>query len=232
MANKQKVFKQLTELAKEEASLSGIFYAGFSEDFYHTHTTNDMILRIEQIERRIARVKHEKAIEEWYRTDDGAKWYKAKKDRLDEVKKTIVNSLSVLKEEVSPLILNELGEGWGITRMEEKQIIISLLEEDGSSKFGHYFELTWYNNEWYDNPDFSKKFHLSFNYGMMGSFDIDENPDRVKLVLGMAKLLGNKELIGKLNKIIGDYSVQRELLTREKFEIQEELRNPPVQIEE
>ena len=232
MANKQKVFKQLTELAKEEASLSGIFYAGFSEDFYHTHTTNDMILRIEQIERRIARVKHEKAIEEWYRTDDGAKWYKAKKDRLDEVKKTIVNSLSVLKEEVSPLILNELGEGWGITKMEEKQIIISLLEEDGSSKFGHYFELTWYNNEWYDNPDFSKKFHLSFNYGMMGSFDIDENPDRVKLVLGMAKLLGNKELIGKLNKIIGDYSVQRELLTREKFEIQEELRNPPVQIEE
>ena len=232
MANKQKVFKQLTELAKEEVSLSGIFYAGFSEDFYHTHTTNDMILRIEQIERRIARVKHEKAIEEWYRTDDGAKWYKAKKDRLDEVKKTIVNSLSVLKEEVSPLILNELGEGWGITNMEEKQIIISLLEEDGSSKFGHYFELTWYNNEWYDNPDFSKKFHLSFNYGMMGSFDIDENPDRVKLVLGMAKLLGNKELIGKLNKIIGDYSVQRELLTREKFEIQEELRNPPVQIEE
>ena len=231
MANKQKVFKQLTELAKEEASLSGIFYAGFSEDFYHTHTTNDMILRIEQIERRIARVKHEKAIEEWYRTDDGAKWYKAKKDRLDEVKKTIVNSLSVLKEEVSPLILNELGEGWGITKMEEKQIIISLLEEDGSSKFGHYFELTWYNNEWYDNPDFSKKFHLSFNYGMMGSFDIDENPDRVKLVLGMAKLLGNKELIGKLNKIIGDYSVQRELLTREKYDIQEELRNPPVQIE-
>ena len=113
MANKQKVFKQLTELAKEEASLSGIFYAGFSEDFYHTHTTNDMILRIEQIERRIARIKHEKAIEEWYRTDDCAKWYKAKKDRLDEVKKTIVNSLSVLKEEVSPLILNELGEGWG-----------------------------------------------------------------------------------------------------------------------
>ena len=90
--------------------------------------------------------------------------------------------------------------------------------------------MTWYNNEWYANPDFSKKFHLSFNYGMMGSFDIDENPDRVKLVLGMAKLLGNKELIGKLNKIIGDYSVQRELLTREKFEIQEELRNPPVQI--
>ena len=232
MANKQKVFKQLTELAKEEASLSDIFYAGFSEDFYHTHTTNDMILRIEQIERRIARVKHEKAIEKWYGTDDGAKWYKTKKDRLDEVKKTIVNSLSVLKEEVSPLILNELGEGWGITKMEEEQIIISLLEEDGSSKFGHYFELTWYNNEWYDNPDFSKKFHLSFNYGMMGSFDIDENPDRVKLVLGMAKLLGNKELIGKLNKIIGDYSVQRELLTREKFEIQEELRNPPVQTEE
>ena len=232
MANKQKVFKQLTELAKEEASLSGIFYAGFSEDFYHTHTTNDMILRIEQIERRIARVKHEKEIEKWYGTDDGAKWYKTKKDRLNEIKKTIVNSLSVLKEEVSPLILNELGEGWGITNMEEKQIIISLLEEDGSSKFGHYFELTWYNNEWYDNPDFSKKFHLSFNYGMMGSFDIDENPDRVKLVLGMAKLLGNKELIGKLNKIIGDYSVQRELLTREKFEIQEELRNPPVQIEE
>ena len=232
MANKQKVFKQLTELAKEEASLSDIFYAGFSEDFYHTHTTNDMILRIEQIERRIARVKHEKAIEKWYGTDDGAKWYKTKKDRLDEVKKTIVNSLSVLKEEVSPLILNELGEGWGITKMEEEQIIISLLEEDGSSKFGHYFELTWYNNEWYDNPDFSKKFHLSFNYGMMGSFDIDENPDRVKLVLGMAKLLGNKELIGKLNKIIGDYSVQRELLTREKYDIQEELRNPPVQIEE
>ena len=232
MANKQKVFKQLTELAKEEASLSDIFYAGFSEDFYHTHTTNDMILRIEQIERRIARVKHEKAIEKWYGTDDGAKWYKTKKDRLDEVKKTIVNSLSVLKEEVSPLILNELGEGWGITKMEEEQIIISLLEEDGSSKFGHYFELLWYNNEWYDNPDFSKKFHLSFNYGMMGSFDIDENPDRVKLVLGMAKLLGNKELIGKLNKIIGDYSVQRELLTREKYDIQEELRNPPVQIEE
>ena len=48
----------------------------------------------------------------------------------------------------------------------------------------------------------------------------------------MAKLLGNNELIGKFNKIIGDYSVQRELLTREKFEIQEELRNPPVQIEE
>ena len=109
---------------------------------------------------------------------------------------------------------------------------ISILEEDGSSKFGHYFELLWYNNEWYDNPDFSKKFHLSFNYGMMGSFDIDENPDRVKLVLGTAKLLGNKELIGKLNKIIGDYSVQRELLTREKYDIQEELRNPPVQIEE
>lgn len=232
MANKQKVFKQLTEIAKEYASLSGTSYNGFSESFYRTNTANDMILRIEQFEHGIARVKHEKAIEKWYGTDDGAKWYKTKKDRLDEVKKTIVNSLSVLKEEVSPLILNELGEGWGITNMEEKQMMISILEEDGSSKFGHYFELTWYNNEWYDNPDFSKKFHLSFNYGMMGSFDIDENPDRVKLVLGMAKLLGNKELIGKLNKIIGDYSVQRELLTREKYEIQEELRNPPVQIEE
>lgn len=231
MANKQKVFKQLTEIAKEYASLSGTFYDGFSESFYRTNMANDMILRIEQFERGIARVKHEKAIEKWYGTDDGAKWHKAKKDRLDEVKKTIVNSLSVLKEEVSPLILNELGEGWGITNMEEKQMMISLLEEDGSSKFGHFFELTWYNNEWYDNLDFGKKFHLSFNYGMMGRFDIDEDSDRVKLVLGMAKLLGNKELIGKLNKIIGEYSVQRELLTKEKYEIQEELRNPPVQIE-
>lgn len=231
MANKQKIFKRLTEKAKEYASLSGTYYDGFSESFYRTNTANDMILRIEQFERRIARVKHENAIEEWYRTDDGAKWYKAKKDRLDEVKKTIANSLSVLKEEVSPLILNELGEGWGITNMEEKQMIISILEKDGSSKFGHYFELTWYNNEWYDNPDFSKKFHLSFNYGMLGSFDIDENPDRVKLVLGIAKFLGNKELVAKLNKIIGEYSVQRELLTKEMYEIKEELRNPPVQIE-
>ena len=65
----------------------------------------------------------------------------------------------------------------------------------------------------------------------MSRFDIDENPDRVKLILGMAKLLGNKELIGKLNKIIGEYSVQRELLTKEKYEIKEELRNPPIQIE-
>ena len=232
MANKQKVFKQLTEIAKEYASLSGTSYDGFSEGFYRTNTANDMIFRIEQFKHGIARVKHEKAIEKWYGTDDGAKWYKTKKDRLDEVKKTIVNSLSVLKEEVIPLILNELGEGWGITEMEEKRMMISMLENDGSSKFGYRFEFTWYNNDWYENPDFSKKFHLSFNYGMMGSFDIDENPDRVKLVLGMAKLLGNKELIGKLNKIIGDYSVQRELLTREKFEIQEELRNPPVQIEE
>ena len=232
MANKQKVFKQLTEIAKEYASLSGTFYAGFSESFYRTTTANDMILCIEQFERRIARVKHEKAIEEWYRTDDGAKWYKAKKDRLDEVKKTIVNSLSALKEEVSPLILNELGEGWGITEMEEKRMMISMLEKDGSSKFGHRFELTWYNNEWYENPDFGKKFHLSFNYGTMGSFDIGENPDRVKLILGMAKLLGNKELIGKLSKIIGEYSVQRELLKKEKYEIKEELSNPPFQIEE
>ena len=232
MANKQKVFKQLTEIAKEYASLSGTSYAGFSESFYRTTTANDMILCIEQFERRIASVKHEKAIEEWYRTDDGAKWYKAKKDRLDEVKKTIVNSLSSLKEEVSPLILNELGEGWGITEMEKKRMMISMLEKDGSSKFGHRFELTWYNNGWYENPDFGKKFHLSFNYGTMGSFDIDENPDRVKLILGMAKLLGNKELIGKLNKIIGEYSVQRELLTKEKYEIKEELRNPPIQIEE
>lgn len=231
MANKQKVFKQLTEIAKEYASLSGTSYDGFSESFYRTNTANDMILRIEQFERGIVRVKHEKAIEKWYGTDDGAKWYKAKKDRLDEIKKTIVNSLSALKEEVSPLILNELGEGWGITKMEEKQMKIYILEEDGSSKFGHFFELTWYNNEWYDNLDFGKKFHLSFNYGMMGRFDIDEDSDRVKLVLGMAKLLGNKELIGKLNKIIGEYSVQRELLTKEKYEIQEELRNPPVQIE-
>lgn len=232
MANKQKVFKQLTEIAKEYASIAGVFYAGFSEGFYRTNTANDMILRIEQLERGIARVKHEKAIEKWYGTDDGAKWYKAKKDRLDEVKKTIVNSLSVLKKEVSPLILNELGEGWGITEMEEKRMVISILEKDGSSKFGYRFELTWYDNDWYENSDFGKKFHLSFNYGTMGSFDIDKNTDSVKLVLGMAKLLGNKKLIGKLNKIIGDYSVQRELLTREKFEIQEELRNPPVQIEE
>ena len=113
MANKQKVFKQLTEIAKEYASLSGTSYDGFSEIFYRTNTANDMIFRIEQFKHGIARVKHEKAIEKWYGTDDGAKWYKTKKDRLDEVKKTIVNSLSVLKEEVSPLILNELGEGWG-----------------------------------------------------------------------------------------------------------------------
>lgn len=232
MANKQKVFKQLTEIAKEYASLSGTYYDGFSKSFYRANTANDMIFRIEQFEHGIARVKHEKAIEKWYGTDDGAKWYKTKKDRLDEVKKTIVNSLSVLKEEVSPLILNELGEGWGITEMEAKRMVVSMLEKDGSSKFGHRFELTWLNNEWYDNPDFGKKFHLSFKYGMMGSFDIDENPDRVQLVLGMAKLLGNKELIGKLNKIIGEYSVQRELLTKEKYEIQEELRNPPFQIEE
>ena len=231
MANKQKVFKQLTEIAKEYASLSGTSYDGFSESFYRTNTANDMIHRIEQFERGIVRVKHEKAIEKWYGTDDGAKWYKAKKDRLDEIKKIIVNSLSALKEEVSPLILNELGEGWGITKMEEKQMKIYILKENGESKFGHFFELTWYNNESYDNPDFGKKFHLSFNYGMMGSFDIDEKPDRVKLILGMAKLLGNKELIGRLNKIIGEYSVQRELLTKEKYKIWEELRNPPVQIE-
>ena len=230
MANKRKVFKQLTEIAKEYASLSGTSYDCFSEIFYRTHTVNDMILRIEQLEHGIARVKHEKAIEKWY-TDDGAKWYKAKKDRLDEVKKSLVNSLTALKEKVSPLILNVLGEGWGITNTEEKRMIISILEKNGLSKFGHYFVLTWHDNEWY-NPDFGKKFHLSFNYGMLGGFDIDENPDRVKLVLGMAKFLGNKELVAKLNKIIGDYNVQRELLTKEKYEIKAELRNPPIQIEE
>ena len=230
MANKQKIFKQLTEKAKEYHSLSGTSYDGFSESFYRTNTANDMFLRIEQYERGIARVKHEKAIVKWYGTDYGAKWYKAKKSRLDEVKKSLVNSLTALKEKVSPLILNELGEGWGITNTEEKRMVISILEKNGLSKFGHYFVLTWHDNEWY-NPDFGKKFHLSFNYGMIGSFDIDENPDRVKLVLGMAKFLGNKELVAKLNKIIGEYSVQRELLTKEMYEIKEELRNPPVQIE-
>lgn len=231
MANKQKVFKQLTEMAKEYASLSGTSHDGFSKIFYSTHTANDMILYIGQFKHEIARIKHEKAIEKWYGTDDGAKWYKAKKDRLDELKKTNVKSLSALKEEVSPLILNELGDGWGITQMEEKRMMISILEKDGSSKFGHNFELTWHNNEWDDNPDFGKKFHLFFNYGMMGRFDIDEEPDRVKLVLGMGKLLGNKELIAKLNKIIGEYSVQRELLIKERSEILKELRNPPAQIE-
>lgn len=228
MASKQKVFNQYKKLVKEYATLSGDTYNLDEDCFYRIHTTNDMIVLSEKIERDIAHKKKSIAIDKWFATDEGAKWYNEKTDRLSVVKEILTSSLNVLKTEIRPLIVSELGDGWEITDLSSERMTIAILDKDDKEKFSYYFELLWYNNPWYDNPDFGKKFHLSFSYSTMGSFDIDENPSRVELVLGMAKLLGNKDLIRKLNKLIGEYHVQKELLSKEKYEIEDELRNPPL----
>lgn len=232
MASKQKLFKQYKELYREYLSLLNKEYDLKEDRFYNKNTSNDMMVFIQNLERKINDKKYELAIAKWFETEEGSKWRTNKTARLAEIMAERKSLIDELRAVVRPLILDVLGEGWDITELYYTRMSISMIEKNEKgetvAKFGHSFEFSWYDNPWYDNPDFGKKFHLSFGYGTMGSFDIDKQPSRVEVVVGMAKILGNKELLSKLNKVIGKFNVADELLTKEKYEIEDELRNPPL----
>lgn len=232
MVSKRKAFDECIELLKEYAALSHNDYDLDEDDFYRNNGTKAILHRIEQVKRNIASIRHENAVSDWLKTDEGDKWNKEKNDKLVSAKAKIASLLTNLKNEVCPIILNVLGEGWEVEVYTTRLDIMMVDKEEGKTEptpiFGHSFELLWHNNPWTDSPDFGKKFNLSANYGCLGDFDVNEDTSIIKLLSGMSKLLGDKEVMSKLTDIIGRYYVNNELASNERSEAEHELRNPPV----
>lgn len=201
--------------------------------FYDKYDTKYFIKLKETLITDMTKQKRQNVINEWFKTEEGIKWYNEKKNRYNEVIKILSETTDNLKKAVCPLLMDVLGKEWQITSIYPYGMTLSLMEiKEGdtipSEKFGHHFELTWGDNRRYDETKLSDDFRIYLNYGSMGSFVIKENSSRIKLIVGMNNLLTNKPIIDKLTDIIYGFFSKYERLTDEKFELREEMKNPSV----
>lgn len=235
MNKKEQTFEEYKKLYFEYTELLGIKPSPNKYDtkFYDKYDTRYFVKLKEDLIANITKQKRQNIINEWFKTEEGIKWYNEKKNRYNEVIKILSESTDNLKRAVRPLLMDALGKEWQITSIYTDGMTISLMEiKEGdttpSEKFGHHFELTWGDNRRYYETKLSNDFRLYLNYGSMGSFAIEENSSRIKLIVGMSKLLTNKPLMDKLTDVIYNFFIEHERLIDEKFELREEMKNPSV----
>lgn len=125
-------------------------------------------------------------------------------------------------QKISKLVIDFLGNDF-ICQVFARDLRIGLKDptNENAIKFGHDF--SFYVHQNFIDEDFK----VFMNYGTLGSFDpLEENNDRVKYLMAMAKFAENTQLISQIKDIMIDWQKTNTEINKKINLIENKLRNP------
>lgn len=103
------------------------------------------------------------------------------------------------------------------------RIEIGLKKDNTNVKFGHDFTISYTDNYKMDKGKFISNYELEMNYGTMGAYNMIDDLDRIKYIVAIGKVAGNKQLIDNLKKTLDEH-MEIDLENRMQYrEVKEQL---------
>lgn len=168
--------------------------------------------------------------EAYWQTEAGAKQKKQLEEAL-EVLRSKHNEIELyLHNSVETLAKEWLGDDFVCSRASvgyrrlNVEIAVENKEEPGQALFGHVFDLSY--GRGFLREDEMK---LEMNYGTLGSFDLQQDENRITFLQGMAKLASNNYLKNALIDLFNDCIKKQDACSREYNQIKGLLDNPLAQ---
>lgn len=167
--------------------------------------------------------------EAYWQTEAGAK-QKARLEEALEVLRERHNEIELnLHSEVEKLAKEFLGDAFvcsnasvGYYRV-NVEIAVENKEKPGRALFGHEFEIS------YGRGFLKEPMQLEMNYGTMGSFDLQQDANRITYLKGMATVASNNHLKNALIDIFSECLKKESACSKEYDAVQKLLENPLAQ---
>lgn len=177
--------------------------------------------KIEAVHRALEEKAAREAKEAWFETPEGKAWKesneRARKENWDAQKELRKQAYEYARNQVRSL----LGDDFDITRFCFGNFEVGLVKEyreDGrpEAHFGHEFEVH-FENDW-----FAKGFTWELNYGCLGSFNLGQDENRAKYLMGLAKFANSSVVNGGFKEKMKEFTEKYDKLRREGYRLEEE----------
>lgn len=167
--------------------------------------------------------------EAYWQTEAGAK-QKAQLEEALEVLRERHNEIELnLHSEVEKLAKEFLGDAFVCSYASigyhglKIEIGVENTEKPGRALFGHEFEIS------YGRGFLKESMQLEMNYGTMGSFDLQQDANRITYLQGMATVASNNHLKNALIDLFNNCIKKEDACSREYNQIEKLLNNPLAQ---
>lgn len=178
----------------------------------------------------ITRKLEEKRAEEFFNTEDGAKYFAYLTDKQEQVYEQIKSNRNAAQNEIIAIVQSVLGDKWTAVFNTSRTEIGMIDNEKGGFIFGHEFSLFYDAYDAYDIVNLKTKdisdFVIKFSNGTMMGFDAFNDETRREHIIGMGKFLQDVDALAKIRKVIYNASVKDNQLKEERDKISDKIKKP------
>lgn len=167
--------------------------------------------------------------EAYWKTEAGARQKKQLEEAVEMLREKHNQIELDLYKNVNKLAKSCLGDAFvcSSANLSFDTLIVEIGVEDkekpGRTLFGHDFTIR------YCRRFLEKEMQLEMNYGTLGSFDLQQDEDRITYLQGMAKFASNNELKTQLLELFVDGMKRERICSKEYNKVKELLENPLAQ---
>lgn len=223
MTQKEKLAHEYVELKKQFQGEDFVENARENQIWYLTKEFKvvDLEEKIQAVRRSIELKAEREAKEAWFETPEGKTWKeaneKARKENWDAQVALRQQAYEYARTQVRSL----LGNDFDVTRFSFGCFEVGLVKEyredgTGVAHFGHDFTV-YFENDW-----FSKKFKWELNYGCMGSFELGQNMNRAKFLMGLATFANSSVISGGFKEKMKEFTDKYDELKKEGYRLEKE----------
>lgn len=202
MTKKQKLIQEYLSLIIEKNAGDTSFditkYYQFKPEYLCTKTIAELESSVQYLKNYIEKKNHEQKVEAYFSTEEGAELKNELLASIEHEEKNFLETILLHEGFIKNKLWQRLGHNWtvhlsmGITHA---TIEIGLKNDDEKKpdavfKFGHAFSI-YVGKKWHTHKDYT----LEVSYGSMGSFNPEENKQRVEYLLGLGKLVSDTEFL-------------------------------------
>lgn len=222
---KEKLFKKITDLLEQKRTEFPDHYTGISlpTEFTFERWSNSRLECCYMVLlKSYNNLVEQKEIEKYFSTPEGIIEKRDLEASCGELYKKFDEINYENTQKISKLVVDFLGNDF-ICQVFARDLRIGLkdVKNENVIKFGHDFSLYVHQN--FIDEDFK----VFMNYGTLGSFDpLEENCDRVKYLMAMAKFAENTQLISQIKDIMIEWQKQNTEINKKITLIENKLRNP------
>lgn len=222
---KEKLFKKITDLLEQKRTEFPEHYSGisFPTEFTFERWSNS---RLESCYMVLLKTYNDlvqqREVEKYFSTPEGIIEKRDLEASCGELFKQYDKITAENVQKISKLVVDFLGDDF-ICQVFSRDLRIGLKDEKNENviKFGHDF--SFYVHQNFIDEDF----RVFMNYGTLGSFDpLEENSDRVKYLMAMAKFAENTQLISQIKDIMIDWQKTNTEINKKINLIENKLKNP------
>ena len=223
MTQKEKLASEYVELKKQFQGEFFLENARENQIWYLTKGFKviDLEDKIKSIRRSIGAKAAREAKEAWFKTSEGKAW----KEANEKAQQENWDAQEALRKEAYDYARNQvrtlLGDDFDVTRFRFGCFEVGLIKEYredgmGVAYFGHDFTV------YFENDCFSKDFKWELNYGCLGSFELGQDMNRAKFLMGLATFVNSSVVSGGFKEKMKEYTDKNDALRKEGWRLKEE----------